>query len=195
MNCCGHEIACRNCADLLLLLRCADKSAVFTNLYCRELVFQPPVSPITKRCSQGPTTKPVVTPPRFTIGEFHLIVAGHCFSAGLESADLIRESFWSAPVVVVPMRDDFATRLRTAKVALLANAEAFLNDDKADGRISRDEVKNVLAVRENQQFAIRIRLCLKRQDRLREPLASVPCQAQRCDERDGPRSLREPPGR
>jgi hypothetical protein len=111
----------------------------------------------------------------------------------LQAADLIRDPLWRAPVVIIEMNNDFTVSDGAAKVALLANAEAFIDGDEADGRISRDKVTNVLAVREYQEFAIRIRLRLKRQDRLREPLASVPCQAQRGDERGDPRSLREPP--
>src|SRR4051812_10754815 len=82
------------------------------------------------------------------------------------------------------MADNGAAGEFTTEVPLGPNFRRAIKVNKPNRVIIWNQIPNVFAVRQDQQFAVRIRLRLIAPDGLRKPLATVPGEAEARHERE-----------
>lgn len=70
-------------------------------------------------------------------------------------------------IVIVPVSDNTSPGEFASDIPLFANLAAPLDMDEPDSGIIGNQILYVRAVRQNQQFSVRIRLRLPARDRLR----------------------------
>lgn len=157
------------CGELPGSARRRAEYIVFTDLSRWKPVSTPPVLAVTERRAEGVRPDTLITPPITSIGEEHGAIADDGSFGFEEVPNLIVKPARCAVIVIVPVGDDAARRMLDTAIALFANLAPRLNVDKPYAWIIGNEIAHVLAVRHDQQFAIRICLLLEALDGFREP--------------------------
>ncbi len=166
------ELAFRSC-------RC-NEGVVFPDLDRVEFVRLPPLAAVAERGAERVVFGAFESPPAVTLdfAEAHSVVAGDGLAGFKQSRNLVSQSLRPTKIIVIPMRNEFGPRAIAAEISLITNSRRTLELQQSDLLILRNQIANAFAVRQYQQFSVRIRLLLEAPDRLREPLPAVPGQTQ-----------------
>ncbi len=134
----------------------------------------PPFASIHQRCPAGPMRQAPEQPPLRSVCEPHRVIARNGFPGLPKSINLFSQPLGCGVIVIVPMSDEISPREFAAQVALVSDFRMPFDMDEPNPFIIRNQIPNVVAVREDQQFPVSICLGLPALNCLRQPLASVP---------------------
>ena len=196
MNRCVHEVPGVRRHQFASGEGYGDELVILADLHRKKAAPLPPVAPVHKRRAERIVDGAFVLPPVLTIGEAHRVVAGDVLAALFQSLELIGQPARPRVIVVIPVRDDFAGSAFAPEVALIADADVPFQMNQPDPLVIGNEIPNVHAVRQDEEFRVAAVLLLQEtRNRLRKPLSPVSRQTQARDEMAAARSPGELPVR
>jgi len=151
---------------------------VFPDLERREMVRFPEFFLVDERGAERVVRRAFILPPVRSIGEAHGVVPGDSFAALNEATNLVAKSLRSRIVVVIPVSNEFSARLSTAEIPFFSDARVASKAQNPYPMVIRHQISYVLAVCQDEEFPVWVRLIQEALNRFREPCPAVPRQAQ-----------------
>ena len=168
-----HQIASIDRGDLVSAAGAIAEVVILAELRRQKAVFHPPILAVHERRSDDVIGGADIEPPLPPVSEAHGAVAGDGLTAFMESLKLICQAPGRRVIVIVPVSDNTSPGEFTSAISFVPNLKPAIEVNESNSFILRNEIPYVLAVRQDQQFPVRMRLVLEARYCFREPLAPV----------------------